>query len=137
MLLKTNNRDADKQAEVLRRDVRVHQAIDRYRRFLRALNKPETDIALTTHFTLLERSDTELDEVIRRIAEVYQEVTGRSPRTTDVLEGKHPFSALIIDLFKQEKLRPPSRYAVKKAIKTGRRYGPRWWRKRKANKLKS
>ena len=60
--------------------------------------------------------------VIKVIAKVYHEVTGKSPRTVgsgagEVPEGKHPFSAFVIEIFKQEGLEPPPINQIRKAIK--------------------
>jgi hypothetical protein len=58
-----------------------------------------------------------LSLVINRIAKAYQRVTGKSPRTMDPDKGRHYFNEIVQELFSREGLKPPSIYAIRRAIK--------------------
>jgi hypothetical protein len=108
MLVKNNKRSAGEQVvEQLRRDIRVRQALDPLLRW--PLDLP--------NLVLSDRFYSDQDALIMMIAEIYEEVTGKSPRTTDPLSGKRPFDRFVIELFKREGLDPPTTYAIRQATK--------------------
>lgn len=99
MLLKTDH-DA---IEKVRSDPRVREVIDDYRKFVTFPDKKPSKF-----FTSV---------VIKWIGKVYREVTGKSPRTTDISSGKNLFIDFVIKLFQREGLDPPTTYAIRQATK--------------------
>jgi hypothetical protein len=105
--------------EAWRNDPCLRQAMDRWRE----VSKMTFDEVLAMDITLDCDPVPKRTAVILRAAEVYREVTGRSPRTvgtdanTGPPSGKNPFIALIGNLFAEEGLKPPSDYAITKMLR--------------------
>jgi hypothetical protein len=131
MLVKSNKAGSKKEVrpltapdgqvrEAWRNDPCLREAMDRYR-----------EVSTMTFEEHLDCMDMTLDPapvpakkaVILRAAEVYREVTGRSPRTvgtdadTGPPAGKNPFIALIGKLFAEEGLEPPSGHAITRILR--------------------
>jgi hypothetical protein len=113
--------------EAWRNDMCLCQAVERYREFSKLTVDEQVDRIFEYP---LGDFPVPINAVIMRAAEVYRDVTGRSPRTvgtearTGPPLGENPFIALITTLLEEEGLRSPSGYVItrvlrKKSIKRG------------------
>jgi hypothetical protein len=117
--------------ERARNDPRVREVFDLYRKISTiSTDFPEAPLwlqgdAREHHHPLgkieawklyITQSDV-LDSVICGAAEVYQELTGKSPRTADTGSGKRLFDTFVAELFQAEGLDPPTTYKIKQATR--------------------
>lgn len=108
--------------EAWRNDVCLCQVIGEYREWSKLTIDEQLD---RISEDMLVKCDImpKVNFVIIRAAEVYRDVTGRSPRTVGnelsvgLQLGENPFIALITNLLKEEDLKPPSSYAITKMLR--------------------
>lgn len=121
MLHKRSDQDV---IEQVRNDPRVREVLDMYHKFL---NEPDEFKELTRLFLKsyrhlyggmrLDAEKSALNSVIWRAAKVYYEVVGKSPRSWEGTDGKRAFDPVVIGLFRQEGLTPPTGNQIKQAIR--------------------
>jgi hypothetical protein len=107
--------------EQVRSDPRVRKALRSYRRHAED-GAVLVKLAIAVWSAAMQKATRDLEsgarsEAIEAIAQGYQELTRKSPRTADPLSGNRPFDAFVAELFRAEGLDPPGAHRVGKAIK--------------------
>ena len=123
MLVKSSRAVSNTQVrEAWRNDVCLCQLIGEYREWSKLTIDEQID---RISEDMLVKCDImpKVNMVVLRAAEVYRDVTGRSPRTVGnevsarLQLGENPFIALVTNLLKEEGLKPPSPYAITKMLR--------------------